>query len=276
MCTGSISYVTGNTVSADLKGISIASSATVNCQNNTVGSLTADDNAVNPVNVYGLYKANTAGTTTISNNTFANLTNDGTNTGTAVGVYYNGGNGADNAVSRNFISNLVSTNGAPLYGMRIDAGATTYSNNIVSLGGTNQNVIYGIYDAGSNTCNLYFNTVYINGIPSGGVKNSYALYSAVNGNTRNYRNNIFDNARSTNGSHYAAYIPGTSGLTLNYNDYWVSGTGGFVGRFAALNQLTLANWQAATSQEANGLNNPLHPPWPQITDSNAPTAWRAC
>ena len=80
-----------------------------------------------------------------------------------------------------------------------------------------------------NDNKLYFNTVYIGGSPASGTNRSYALYSAVNTNTRDFRNNIFANARSTAGGtnlHYAVYIASTGGtITCNYNDYWVSGTG---------------------------------------------------
>jgi hypothetical protein len=77
---------------------------------------------------------------------------------------------------------------------------------------------------------LYFNTVYIGGDGNGGTNKSYALYSAVTTNTRNFRNNIFVNARSTtSGSnlHYAAYIVSTGGsITCDYNDYLASGAYG--------------------------------------------------
>jgi len=46
---------------------------------------------------------------------------------------------------------------------------------------------------GSNNNSLYFNTVYIGGDGNGGTNKSYALYSAVNTNVRNFRNNIFVN-----------------------------------------------------------------------------------
>ena len=67
---------------------------------------------------------------------------------------------------------------------------------------------------------------------------SYALYSAVNTNTRDFRNNILYNARSNSGSasgnHFALYIVTTAGtLTVNYNDYTASGTGGILGYYGA-------------------------------------------
>ena len=82
---------------------------------------------------------------------------------------------------------------------------------------------------------------------------SYDLYSAVTTNTRDFRNNIFVNARSTTlGSnlHYAMYIVSTGGsITCDYNDYYVSGTGGTLGFYGA-NKSSLA---IVTGQDANSL-----------------------
>ncbi|MBA4322033.1 MAG: hypothetical protein C0408_04385, partial [Odoribacter sp.] len=111
-------------------------------------------------------------------------------------------------------------------------------NNIISLGGNTKTTIYGIYETGEagNNNNLYFNTVYVGGDGNGGTNNSYALYSAVTTNTRNFRNNIFFNARSTTFGldlHYAAYIVSAGGsITCDFNDYLASGTyGGTLGYY---------------------------------------------
>jgi len=111
--------------------------------------------------------------------------------------------------------------------------------------------------AASQTCNLYFNTVYIAGVPTTGALNSFALYNNANSNTRNIRNNIFDNARSNGGTasgkHYAISLAGTTTLTINYNDYYAAGINGVLGALAG-DQVTLANWQTATSQDGNSSN----------------------
>src|SRR5262245_43532195 len=43
-------------------------------------------------------------------------------------------------------------------------------------------------------------------------------------------------------------------MTSNYNDLFVTGTGGFVGSLAGIDQATLAAWQAATGQDANSIS----------------------
>ncbi|HPI55570.1 MAG TPA: hypothetical protein PLU10_12810, partial [Chitinophagaceae bacterium] len=96
--------------------------------------------------------------------------------------------------------------------------------------------------------------------PTTAANNSFALQSSITTNTRNYRNNIFWNARSNSGStgkHYAIRVGGTAanpaGLTSNHNDLLATGTGGFVGLFNAVDR-TFATWQSATGQDANSIN----------------------
>lgn len=351
--TGSIT-VNYTVTGANVFGINIASTGTVDCQNNIIGSITATNTSTLASNITGINKTSTAGSTTISNNsvgststassinstsasssnaqsvigisnagsgtiiisanTIANLNNNaanpstssrgringifssgGTNTislntihnlsiansndaanqiasvcgialqgttlkalsgntiynlsntnpsfiGSVIGIFFIG-NTSTNSVSGNFIHNLsvnAGTTNANLYGISMSSGATTYSNNIISLGGSTLSNIYGIYESGGsgNNNNLYYNTIYISGNLGSGVNKSYALYSAVITNTRNFRNNIFVNARSTTGGlnlHYALYILNSGGtITCDYNDYYVTGTGGTLGFYGGV------------------------------------------
>ena len=157
-------------------------------------------------------------------------------------MYFTGNTGA-NVVSGNFFHDLgitgASSNAASVYAIKVNSGVCTYYNNIINLGGTTATTLYGIFDPGtaSVTVNLYFNSVYIGGSLGSGVSNlSYALYSAGSSNTRNYRNNLFTNARSTaSGSnlHFGAYFnyAVNTGLTLDNNDYYATGTGGALGYY---------------------------------------------
>ena len=90
---------------------------------------------------------------------------------------------------------------------------------------------------------MYFNTIRLGGASTTGAKGSYALWSQSLLNTRDFRNNIFSNARTNSGgtgSHYAVYFNYTenTNLTLNNNDYYVSGTGGVLGRYNNANVTT--------------------------------------
>jgi len=193
----------------------------------------------------------------ISGNTISDIknTNSSNINGTVIGMNLSLTN--INTISKNFICNIdvpSNTTNTKIYGIRIENGTGTYSNNIVSLSTAATAIMYGIYESGSQDCNLYHNTVYVGGSPSSGVLNSYALYSASNSNTINYKNNIFENSRSNsgaNGKNYAAYFNySTAGsLTLNYNVYFTNGTGGVLGH----SDTDKYNIPLITGQDANSL-----------------------
>ncbi len=227
-----------------IKNLSIS-----NANTNSTHTASASGIAINPYNnSLNFY-------TIITGNQISNIYNDKSDfAGNINGIYYCANASVSNAVSKNFISNLGATGtgnlNANIYGINIFNGLSTYSNNIISIGDNSSNKFYGIFDTGSasQTCNVYFNTVYLGGSPTTGANNSYAFFSNANSNTRNYRNNIFSNFRSNNGAtgkHYAAYFnyatPGT--FTLSNNNYYVSGVGGVLGNYASsdLTSLPLIN-----------------------------------
>ncbi len=242
----------------------IESSGTNTITNNTIHDLTnanANPASDNTASVCGIALTDVGSIKTVTGNTIYNLSNTYTSfAGSVIGLYFTGSTGA-NTVSRNFIHNLsvnASSTLANLYGIKINAGVVTYSNNIISLGGNSATTIYGIYDPGTvlQTCNLYFNSIYIGGSLSSGLTNkSYCLYSNSSANTRNIRNNIFENARSTtSGSslHYAAYFnyAVSTLLTLDFNDYFASGTGGVLGYY---NSLDVSSLPLITGFDANSM-----------------------
>ena len=200
---------------------------------------------------------------TVSRNTVYALSN--TNATAAVwvtGLQYNGTTGT-NVVARNSIYNLStpSTSAtATVNGINVQGGTTTYQNNMVVLGNemtANSPQINGINEAVAGTDNFYFNSVYVGGADvAAGTANSFAFYSSITTNTRNYRDNIFFNARrngAATGKHYAIRVGGTTanpaGLTSNNNVITATGTGGYVGLFNTVDQATLANWRTATGQD---------------------------
>ncbi|MCK9421672.1 MAG: T9SS type A sorting domain-containing protein [Bacteroidales bacterium] len=237
-------------------------------QNNTIRNLSTTSRSTNTTNsasIIGISQRSTTGDQTVSGNTIYDLSNTWiTSSGVlcVVGIYYSGTTTGTNTVSKNFIYNLSvlsSSLTAQINGIKINAGSTTCSNNIINLGVgvTNGNKIYGIYENGaaSTNNNLYFNTVYIGGSLSVETSSTYVLYNAANTNTRDFRNNILYNARSggTTGEHYAISIAGTTGLTIDYNDYYAPNTGGVLG-YSGADITTLAAWRTATGQDANSLN----------------------
>jgi hypothetical protein len=231
---GNNGFVNGITSSAGTNTIS----------NNTIHGLTianANNASNQAASVTGLALTGTSAVKTITGNTIYDLSNTYTSfTGSIIGIYFYGNTGT-NVVSANFIYSLsvnASSTSAFIFGINIGAGAATYSNNIITLGGNTATTIYGIYEPGTtgNTSNIYFNTVYIEGSLGSGISNtSYALFCNGNSSTRDFRNNILVNARSTSGGsnrHYALFIASSGGtITCDYNNYYVSGTGGTLGYY---------------------------------------------
>lgn len=249
---------------------------TLTISNNIIGSLTTNNSIIagsstaSSLFLYGIYNAGT-GNVTISGNTIANITNSysGAGGGAVAGIRFNGGSGT-NTVSKNFITSLVTTIPS-MYGIYITAGTCSYSNNIINLG-TNVTAncnIYGISENGSSTPKIYFNTVYIGGSVSSGAKETYALYSTGTTNARDFRNNIFYNTRSGSGNHYAIALGlNTSGLTIDYNDYFsLNSTATW--RYNNLPVANFAAFQASTGQDVHSLNiDPLFATIPPSTPAD--------
>jgi hypothetical protein len=236
-------------------------------RNNTIRDLTSSANST----LRGIQQTVVlAGTNqSVAGNTVYNLRNThGSAAVGVIGIDYTGPNSGTNSVTGNFIHDLFvsSTNIlSEIDGILLGNGVTTTDNNIINIGTgvTGGYKIYGINDNSSNNAiynnNIYFNTVYVAGaVSSGTTSSTAALWNLNNTVIRNYRNNILMNVRTggATGKHYAIRIAGLSGLTIDYNDYVVTGNA-FLGSFST-DKTTLALWKAATSQDASSLNiNPL-------------------
>ena len=248
-----ISNSTGN---GFVRGIEILTGSN-NVTNNLISKIATA--STNSISLIGLSFANNSFNNVISANSIIEIenTNSSNNSGSVIGMSLD--LTGDNIISKNFIHDILvstSTNNTKIYGIKAVNGITTYSNNIVSLGTSVTSTIYGIYESGLENCNMYHNTVYINGSPTSGSLNSYAFYSASGANTLNYKNNIFANYRTNsgaNGKNYAAYFSYSSAsmLSLNYNLYFANGTGGMLGYFALTDKATLP---LITTQDANSFN----------------------
>ena len=214
----------------------------------------------------------TSGTNqTITGNTVYNLSNTHpTASLVVIGIDYTGPTSGTNVVSGNFIYGLSATSSnilCEIDGILLGNGVTTVANNIINLGTsvTTGYKIYGINDNSSasttNNNSLYFNSIYLAGTVSSPITSpTAALWNTNTTAVRNYRNNILMNVRTggSTGKHYAIRTAGAAGLTIDYNDYYVTG-GAFLGSFnGGSDKTTLADWKTATGQDANSLStNPL-------------------
>jgi hypothetical protein len=198
-----------------------------------LSNATSSSASYSGASVIGISQKSKVAGQTIAGNTIFNLSN--TNTGSVFvhnyGIYYSGPSTGTNTVSRNFIYNLTvaATNtAAVINGIRTEWGVTTYSNNIINLGSglVIGYEVGGIFDdaGGNQASSFYYNTVYLGGTVIGAGSSTFA-FSALLYATKsiNLRNNIFYNGRSggSAGMHYAIKLPGTTGLTIDYNDYYV-------------------------------------------------------
>ena len=237
--------------------------------NNTIHDLTiASANALISIEegmpaIIGILQGSKGDSQIVTGNTIYNLSDSYPDyDGSVIGLYYSGGTSGYNSVSNNFIHSLsvtgASSTAASLYGILIEQGNAIFYNNVISLGGNSTTDIYGIQEYADASQYLYiiYNTVYIGGsLAAGATNSSYALYSAGILNYAEFVNNIFHNARSTEGGselHFAAYFvsDGRASLTCNYNDYFAPGTGGVLGSYTTnVNSLPIV-----TGQDTHSLN----------------------
>ena len=201
-----------------------------------------------------------SGIQTISGNTIDGLTNS--SSGHIAGIDLATSTSSVSAIQKNFIYLQATSGTGRVYGINIASGANNVSNNIVHLGygSTAQNTLCGIYDASGASTKLYFNTVCISGsLAFGATAKSYNLYGSNSGSMRDYRNNLFVNTRSTVGGsnlHYAVYLDYGSivNLTLNSNNYYISGTGGVTGHYSSTDYSFLSLFKSATHLDIYSLS----------------------
>ena len=247
-------------------------SASVSATGNTVRNIVSNSNGAGIITTGGMLMASSTLANTLSQNVVHSLSNNSGGASNAIRGMNCGMPAAANVIERNLVHSLVMTSPAAVNDvsgiiMSTAAGTGSYRNNMVRLGvdATGASITGAVTfngmleQGGTNT--VSFNSVYIGGSGVTSGVNTFGFNSAVVTNTRNYRDNIFYNARSTTsgvGKNYAITVGGTTpnpaGLTSNFNDLYVSGTNGFVGLFNATDQLTLANWRTATGQDANSIS----------------------
>lgn len=190
------------------------------------------------VSSLGLYLFRNSIPVSFSNNSIQHCTG-GTN---IYGTMASGSTTSASTYNANLIADLKAS--GAIYGLWTGYGPgasnplITFSNNIVELGAdVSANIpIYGIYQY--YKASAYYNTIYITGTGTSGTSNSYAYYKHSSWyDATVLKNNIFNNSRSNSGgtgTHYGCYIGTTSGPnTLDYNDYFASGTGGKIGYYSS-------------------------------------------
>ncbi len=155
----------------------------------------------------------------------------------------------------------VSATGTGAFGMQIGATSApanvTIANNFVSditgLGSatvTSNGFGLNFNGIGSAGYKVYNNTVNMNTNQGSGTTAALYVGTGVTAaGALDIQNNIFANTQTAGATRYAVYAAGASGVfsPINYNDYFAQNVG-FVN---SATQATLANWQTATTQDAN-------------------------
>ncbi len=184
---------------------------------------------------------------------------------TGIYLYTTAGTTISNIIRSNKIHDLYAASGNSIIGIAVTilSQETWVYNNTISLTPSVNTPVYGMELRYSGAyLNLYYNSVYIGGTATSGSDNSYGLYFYSQGAptaTVTGKNNSVHNARTNSGgtgTHYGIYfvLNTNTTLTLNYNDYFVSGTGGVFGRWPSSNITDLATWKSTTSQDNNSIS----------------------
>ncbi len=277
--TASNNIIGGNFLGS-IQNYSTASSCQLIALYNRAGNATITNNLVYNLTANGgtgiattasLIGINNAGSaiSNISKNHIYALANNHTTAATSITGIQISGALTGSKIFTNLIHELTPSSAAGIVnGIYVTSGTATYQNNMIRLGtnflGSDNTIgfaINGINEA-SGTNNFYYNSIYIGSNNVTGSANSFAFTSVVINNTRKILNNIFYNARSNaatgTGKHYAIQVGGTTlnptGLTINYNDYHVTGVGSFLGKYNGIDRLTISDWRTAVGQDINSFS----------------------
>ena len=102
--------------------------------------------------------------------------------------------------------------------------------------------------------NIWFNSIYIGGTGVGATATNTACLARTASAADDWRNNILVNNRSnatTGGKHYAINLNAAITLTLNYNDYYGTGTGYVFGLFGTDVPAYFINWAGGDANSYN-------------------------
>ncbi len=249
-----------------LYGIRVQGNAGYTINDNTItGFRNSSTNTAN-YSLVGISNTATVGGQIISGNKMSvfSTASSAVRTGIA-GIYYSGPASGTNVIEKNFIHTFNSSStvtSTSLVGIHAATGTCTYKNNMVRLGINSSGGfvstaydIQGIYEEGG-TNDFYFNSVYIGGNSVSAGSPSCAFNSAINANvTRNYKNNIFYNARSNLSAstpyHYAIKAGSNTGVSSDYNVLLATGTGKMIANYAGTDLTTLALWRTNIGGDVN-------------------------
>jgi gliding motility-associated-like protein len=117
---------------------------------------------------------------------------------------------------------------------------------------------YGLYNGGSDNVFYYHNTVNLDGAGAS-TNDTYGFYQVTAASGIDFKNNLITISRTNSGDKYCLYFStSTTTYTSNNNGFFKNATNSYIG-YNGANQATLADWQTASSQDANSVyGNPYY------------------
>jgi parallel beta-helix repeat protein len=220
---------------------------------------------------------------TLTNNTVRNLTVATTGYGISVESTYGACTVAGNRIYD--IRNISTTSTTIIYGLRLDVANIGTGHSILAYNNMVSGITHGFAGTASATVRtigiitnlttstvagtsigLYYNSVRLQNLPSYTASSAVFVQNLNTGPVLTLRNNIFADfspAQTGVAKHVAinsetATQFGPAGSTSDYNDLYVAnaaaGENGYVGLGGTTSRATLADWQAAVSQDANSVS----------------------
>lgn len=255
-CDGNV--FSNNTITGGYYSITLVGSTTAAVRDNKI-----INNTIRDFYFYGIYLSGNFNTLVESNN-ISRPTR--TIVSTFNGIYVTSLNVSID-ISKNTIHNPFGgapTSSSVFYGIYItgvDAipglENTVSNNQIYNVNG--EGTVYGLNNTSSDNVQYYFNTVSLDNTTNTSTALTYGFYQTTLADGLELKNNIFTVTRSGGANRFGLYFnTSTSTILSDFNDIYVPGTNGFVG-YNGTNRITLAQWQAATAQDANSFStNPFY------------------
>ncbi len=251
-----------NTITGGYYGVTVVGGTTASA---FINDNQFTNNTISEFYNYGFYISGTYNTL-IERNLFTRPTRS-TTASSVYGIYATAAASNKLSISKNRFTRFftgIANNTASLYALyhnSIDAttgSETIVSNNLV-YGNEGNASMYGFYNLGSDNVFYYHNTISFDNAASTPTGQTAGLYQTTAATGIFFKDNIVTIKRAGTGLKYGVYLAtSATEFTASNNDYFIPASSGYIG-FKNANQLTLAQWQAATGQEANSYNlNPLY------------------
>lgn len=255
-----------NTITGGYYGITMVGSTTsANFSNKVI------NNTIQDFYLTGVY-VNGTGASLVEGNNISRPTR--TSVSTFNGIYFTSLNVLAN-VTRNKIHDPfggVPTSTSDFYGIYftgVDALSgieNVVSNNLI-YNTTSGGDLYGLYNSSSDNVRYYHNTINLDGTGAGTAAADFTrgFHQVTAAAGIDFANNIITISRGGPSQKTAMYfsttITASNIITSNRNDFFLNSGSGTqnVGFFNGAAQATLANWQTASTQDANSFSvNPLY------------------